>query len=153
VEQCQHRNIIVPRVPVEAAFVVERFGASFEQCISAGDARRGLTQPLTRQAVVAIAVRADDLNHTFEHLTSGICRVGYPAVAAFWIYRGRAGAALMSVSSPSGPGCSVEHSRCGSRQAKNRGLSDLSSMGAGKLGHDLNIRAFKVSGLPPPTET
>lgn len=55
---------------IEAAFVVEGHGTPLEQRISAGNTRRGVAQPISGQAVVAITVRADKLNHAFEHLAS-----------------------------------------------------------------------------------
>jgi hypothetical protein len=57
-------------VLLKAAFVVEGFGPPLEQNTSAGNARRGIAQPVARQAVVAITGRADDLYHAFEHLAS-----------------------------------------------------------------------------------
>jgi hypothetical protein len=58
-------------VLIEAAFVVERHRTPLEQRISAGNTGRGVAQRIAGQAVVAIAVRADNLNHTFEHFASG----------------------------------------------------------------------------------
>jgi hypothetical protein len=63
-------NIVVPYVLIEAAFVIEGHGTPLEQRISAGYTRRGVAQPIAGQAVVAIAVRTDNLNHAFEHLAS-----------------------------------------------------------------------------------
>jgi hypothetical protein len=56
---------------VEAALVVERSWPPLEQRTATGDARWGLGQELARNAIVPIAMRADDLNHAFEHLASG----------------------------------------------------------------------------------
>jgi hypothetical protein len=63
-------DIVVPYVLIKAAFVVEGHGTSFEQRISAGNTGRGVAQPIAGQAVVAIAMRADNLSHTFEHFAS-----------------------------------------------------------------------------------
>jgi hypothetical protein len=70
VEQGQQRDIIVTCVLPKAVFVVERFRPSPEQNTSAGNARRGIAQPVARQAVVAITMRANDLHNAFEHLAS-----------------------------------------------------------------------------------
>jgi len=61
----------VSHMLVKSALVVEEHGPSLEQRTSAGKARRGIAQPLARDAVVMVAMRADDLNHAFEHLASG----------------------------------------------------------------------------------
>src|SRR3984893_16142990 len=56
---------------VKSALVVEEHGPSLAQRPSGGRARRGIAQPIARDAVVMVAMRADDLNHAFEHLASG----------------------------------------------------------------------------------
>jgi hypothetical protein len=57
-------------VLIKAAFVVEGRGTPLKQRISAGNTGRGVAQPIAGQAVIAIAVRADNLNHAFQHLAS-----------------------------------------------------------------------------------
>ena len=44
---------------VEPALVVKECGPPFEQRTSADNARRGIAQPLAREAIVVIAMRAD----------------------------------------------------------------------------------------------
>jgi hypothetical protein len=73
-----------------------------------GRQRRGcVAQPIAGQAVVAIAVRADDSNHALEHLASGsgLAPVGHPPRS--WplpiVCKGGVGSALTSVSSKAAP--------------------------------------------------
>jgi hypothetical protein len=57
-------------VLIKAAFVVEGRRTPLKQRISAGNTGRGVAQPIAGQAVIAIAVRADNLNHAFQHFAS-----------------------------------------------------------------------------------
>src|ERR1700737_2524154 len=86
---------------VKSALVVEEHGPSLEQRTSAGKARRGIAQRLARDAVVMVAMRADDLNHAFEHLASGS---GLPPPSP----RGACGAFTASAEIIAGVRCGLE---------------------------------------------